>query len=140
MEQGRTAGDIFILQLQAGDLVAAAIINALERVTLNVDDRAAGLGFKPAQIDRVRSRVHCSHHALIGTSRVHFDEFLEIVDTPDQERFLLRPLSFKFHFVDGYFIGFRMFILCSIVLGQNRNCFCFPAFKAYIFREAFFYT
>ena len=46
MEQGRTAGDIFILQLQAGDLVAAAIINALERVTLNVDDRAAGLGFE----------------------------------------------------------------------------------------------
>lgn len=42
MEQGRTAGDIFILQLQAGDLVAAAIINALERVTLNVDDCAAG--------------------------------------------------------------------------------------------------
>ena len=102
MEQGRTAGDIFILQLQAGDLVAAAIINALERVTLNVDDRAAGLGFKPAQIQITR--------LLVGTSRVHFDEFLEIVDTPDQERFLLRPLSFKFHFVDGYFIGFRMFI------------------------------
>ena len=131
MEQGRTAGDIFILQLQAGDLVAAAIINALERVTLNVDDRAAGLGFKPAQIQITR--------LLVVTSRVHFDEFLEIVDTPDQEGVLFRPLSFKFHFVDGYFIGFRMFILCSIVLGQNRNCFCFPAFKAYIFRLAFFY-
>ena len=30
-----------------------------------------GTGTKPAStdIDRVRSRVHCSHHALIGTGR-----------------------------------------------------------------------
>ena len=131
MEQGRTAGDIFILQLQAGDLVAAAIINALERVTLNVDDCAAGLSCEPAQI-----QITC---LFVVSIRVHFDEFLEIAFRIDQERVLLRPLSFKFHFVDGYFIGFRMFILCSIVLGQNRNCFCFPAFKAYIFRLAFFY-
>ena len=50
MEQGRVAARVRIVQRQTGDLMAAAVIDALERFTCGIDDRAAGLGFEAAQI------------------------------------------------------------------------------------------
>ena len=100
MEQSGVAGGVIIVQLQTADLVAAAVIDALERFTCGIDDRAAGLGFEAAQIQITR--------LLVGTSRVHLDEFPEIVDALDQERVCFRAGAGQLHLIGRYPIVLHM--------------------------------
>ena len=100
MEQGRVAARVRIVQRQTGDLMAAAVIDALERFTCGIDDRAAGLGFEAAQIQITR--------LLVGTSRVHLDEFPEIVDALDQERIFFCASAGQQHLLGRYPVDTRV--------------------------------
>ena len=92
MEQGRVAARVRIVQRQTGDLVTAAVIDALERTAIGADDRAALLRGKPVQIQVCLLQI-----VFLG---MILNERPEVAGAFDQERVFFGPSAVEVYLVD----------------------------------------